>query len=77
LDEPTASLDFRESGKIEQLLLRLKKTCGIVADSHSLSQARRLADRLFVLREGRIVQEMDRTSFQDAAWFGRLIEEAF
>jgi len=77
LDEPTASLDFRASGKIEQLLLRLKTEYCIVAVSHSLSQARRLADRLFVLREGRIVQEMDRTSLQDAALFGRLIEEAF
>ncbi len=77
LDEPTASLDFRASGKIEQLLLRLKIDYCIVAVSHSLSQARRLADRLFVLREGRIVQEMDRSSLQDAALCGRLIEEAF
>lgn len=77
LDEPTASLDFRASGKIEQLLLRLKTDYCIVAVSHSLSQARRLADRLFVLREGRIVQEMDRGSLQDAALCGRLIEEAF
>jgi phosphate transport system ATP-binding protein len=76
-DEPTASLDFKASGRIEQLLLRLKTTYGIVAVSHSLSQARRLADRIFVLWEGRIVQEMDRASLQDSALFGRLIEDAF
>ncbi len=77
LDEPTASLDFRASEKIEQLLLRLRSEYCIVAVSHSLSQARRLADRLFVLREGRIVQEMDKTSLRDAALFSRLIEETF
>jgi phosphate transport system ATP-binding protein len=77
LDEPTASLDFRAAEKIEQLLLRLKSDYCIVAVSHSLRQARRLADRLFVLREGRIALEMDRNSLQDAVLFGTLIEEAF
>lgn len=77
LDEPTASLDFRSAKKIEQLLLRLKNDYCVVAVSHSLSQARRLADRLYVIREGRAVQEMDKTSLSDPVLFGRLIEEAF
>ncbi|GLI32576.1 phosphate ABC transporter ATP-binding protein [Desulforhabdus amnigena] len=77
LDEPTASLDFRAANRIEQLLLRLKKHYCIVAVSHSLGQAKRLADRLFILREGRIAQEMDRQALQDETMFRRLIEEAF
>ncbi|MCE5242127.1 MAG: ATP-binding cassette domain-containing protein [Syntrophobacteraceae bacterium] len=77
LDEPTASLDFKAAEKIEQLLLRLKQQYCVVAVSHSLGQARRLADRLFVLREGRIVQEMEKRSLRDAGVYERLMEEIF
>lgn len=77
LDEPTASLDFKAAEKIEQLLLRLRQRYCVVAVSHSLSQARRLADRLFVLREGRIVQELEKGALRDAGVFERLMEEIF
>jgi len=77
VDEPTASLDFRAAEKIEQLLLRLKDRYTVVAVSHSLSQARRLADRLVVLREGRIVQQMNRQHLQDATIFQTLIDRVF
>ncbi len=53
LDEPTASLDFRATQKIEQLLLKLKDKYTIIAVSHSLNQARRLADIVFILKEGK------------------------
>ncbi|MCA1961688.1 MAG: ATP-binding cassette domain-containing protein, partial [Desulfomonile sp.] len=55
LDEPTASLDYRAAMKIEELLLDLKVKYTIIAVSHSLSQARRLADLVTVLREGQVV----------------------
>ncbi len=77
VDEPTASLDFRATDKIEQLLLGLRDRYTVVAVSHSLSQARRLADRLFVIREGRIVQQMNRQHLQDAKLFQQLIYNAF
>ena len=77
VDEPTASLDFRATEKIEQLLLRLKERYTVVAVSHSLSQARRLADRLFVIREGRMVQQMNQQHLQDAMVFQELIDSAF
>lgn len=77
VDEPTASLDFRATEKIEQLLLSLKDRYTVVAVSHSLSQAKRLADRLVVLRQGRIVQQMDRQLLNDAAVFQELIDSAF
>lgn len=77
LDEPTASLDFRAAGKIEELLLKLKEQYTILAVSHSLSETRRLADRVFVLREGRIVKELDRHHLSDQAVFQQLIEAAF
>ncbi len=77
LDEPTASLDFRASMKIEELLLRLKEKYTIVAVSHSLSQARRLADQIVVLKEGSVVQCLDAQDFERSATFQSLIEEIF
>lgn len=77
LDEPTASLDFRTTQKIEELLTRLKERYTILAVSHSLSQTRRLADRVCVLREGRLVRELDQQHLEDQNVFQKLIEEAF
>ncbi|NSW87423.1 MAG: phosphate ABC transporter ATP-binding protein, partial [Syntrophobacteraceae bacterium] len=77
LDEPTASLDFRATRNIEELLLELKKQYTILAVSHSLSQTRRLADRVFVLNDGRITHELDRFHLQDRDVFQKLIEEIF
>ena len=77
LDEPTASLDFRATRKIEGLLRGLKERYTIVAVSHSLSQTRRLADKVCVLREGRIEQEMSRQHMQDRETFERFVEDVF
>ncbi len=77
LDEPTASLDFRASERIEELLLRLKGKYTIVAVSHSLGQARRLADQIIVFREGSVVQSLDAREFEQGSIFQSLIEEIF
>ncbi|MDR2152519.1 MAG: phosphate ABC transporter ATP-binding protein [Helicobacteraceae bacterium] len=50
LDEPTASLDIRSTALIESLLERLELS--IVMVSHSLDQALRLADRLYLCDRG-------------------------
>ena len=77
LDEPTASLDFRASLKIEDLLLDLKDAYTIIAVSHSLSQTRRLADEVVVLREGRLVKVFSGSEFSDRDLTDSLLEEAF
>jgi phosphate transport system ATP-binding protein len=77
LDEPTASLDFRAALKIEELLLDLKNTYTIIAVSHSLSQTRRLADEVVVLREGSVANVFSRTEFSDRDLTDTLLEEAF
>ena len=59
LDEPTASLDRRAAEVVEDLLLSLKERYPIVMVSHSLIQARRLADRLAVLRGGVLCRTFD------------------
>jgi phosphate transport system ATP-binding protein len=77
LDEPTASLDFRSSRKIEDLLLTLKEHYPILAVSHSLSQARRLGDEILVMQAGSLVRTLSRQDFQDKAMLEDLLEEVF
>jgi phosphate transport system ATP-binding protein len=77
LDEPSGSLDFRATERIETLLQSLKRRYTIVAVSHSLSQVRRLADRLYILREGRKVGIFLREQLQDRTVFENLLEEFF
>lgn len=45
LDEPCSSLDPVSTGKIEELLLRLRGEYTVVIVTHNLGQARRIADR--------------------------------
>jgi phosphate transport system ATP-binding protein len=77
LDEPTANLDYRSGAKIEGLLERLKRRYAIVAVSHSLSQARRLADRVAILREGRLARVLERSQLKDRDAFYREVEDIF
>jgi phosphate transport system ATP-binding protein len=77
LDEPTASLDYRSSRKIEDLLLTLREHYPILAVSHSLSQARRLGDEILVMKEGSLARTLNRQDFQDQAMLEELLEEVF
>lgn len=56
LDEPTSALDPRSTGVIEDLLAELKGRRCIVLVTHSLDQARRLADHLVVFEQGRLIE---------------------
>jgi phosphate transport system ATP-binding protein len=77
LDDPTASLDFQATRGIERLLADLKTRYTILAVSHSLAQTSRLADRCLILREGRIVEEVDRSQLHQAERFQKLVEDVF
>jgi phosphate transport system ATP-binding protein len=59
LDEPTASLDVRSTRRIEDLLRDLARSYPIVAISHNPAQARRLADRVAVVEDGRVVETLE------------------
>jgi len=58
LDEPTANLDPYNIGMIEEIVSTLNKTRGttIVLVTHNVFQAKRLADRVALMLEGRIVE---------------------
>jgi phosphate transport system ATP-binding protein len=54
LDEPTASLDARAGGVIEDLLISLKSHCTLLVVSHYMEQVHRVADAVVELIEGRL-----------------------
>jgi tungstate transport system ATP-binding protein len=58
LDEPTANLDPYNIGQIEEIATRLNREQGttLVLVTHNVFQARRLATRVALLLDGRIVE---------------------
>ena len=60
LDEPTASLGRLESAQVEELAATLPaQGTTVLLVSHDIEQMFRLADRIVVLRHGRIVAEVE------------------
>ncbi len=76
LDEPTASVDHRSAELIEDLLLSLCPRLTLVVVSHSLRQARKLAHRLVLMRDGDLVGEWSRER-EDGNSLDTLLDEAF
>lgn len=68
LDEPTANLDPYNVQLIERAISDLHQQRGttIVLVTHNMFQARRLAQRVALLLDGRIVEIADTTTFFDA-----------
>ncbi len=59
LDEPTASLGVQESALVEDLIARVRaQGTTIILACHDISQMFRLADRIGVLRYGRLIAEV-------------------
>lgn len=65
LDEPTANLDPYNVGLIEQIIRQHNREQGatVVLVTHNVFQAKRLAQRVALLLEGRIVELADVDSF--------------
>jgi signal transduction histidine kinase/ABC-type multidrug transport system ATPase subunit len=60
LDEPTTSLGVTEAAHVEELIGRLRDDgTAILLVSRDIEQMFRLADRIVVLRRGRVVAELD------------------
>ncbi len=77
LDEPTASLDFKASHRIEDLLIELQDRYQIIAVSHSLRQARRIAGQILVMKEGQIEHLLKKEQFEDLEMLQKLLDEIF
>jgi len=64
LDEPTASLDPRGSGEIERIIADIQAAgTAIVMATHNLGQARRLADEVIFLHQGRVAERTPAAEF--------------
>ena len=60
LDEPTSSLDIQETNRLFEVMRRLKSEgIGIVFITHFLDQVYQIADRITVLRNGKLVGTFD------------------
>lgn len=77
LDEPTSSLDFKASKRIEQLLIELKQKYTLIVVSHSLRQTRRISDKVYILSNGKIAQELNSVQIHDDNFFYKFTEEFF
>ena len=77
LDEPTASLDFKTSQRIEGLLTELQQRYQIIAVSHSLRQARKIAGQMLVMKEGRVEHLLRKDQFEDPEMLQTLLDEVF
>ena len=56
-DEPTSALDPISAQQIEKLLLKLKKEYTVVLVTHTLRQAKRVADHIIFLYFGKVVEQ--------------------
>ncbi len=82
LDEPTSSLTEDETGRLFRVVRRLRDDgVGVVYISHRMREVRELADRVAVLRDGRLVEERPTVGFPEAeivqAMVGRPIADLF
>ena len=68
LDEPTANLDPYNVGLIEEIVTRRNRVHGItiILVTHNIFQARRLADRVALMLDGRIVEVAATDTFFNA-----------
>jgi simple sugar transport system ATP-binding protein len=56
MDEPTAALGVRETSKVEELIKRMKtQGLAILLISHNFDQVLRLADQIWVMRQGELM----------------------
>jgi tungstate transport system ATP-binding protein len=67
LDEPTANLDPYNLSVVEGMIqqLRAERACTLVVVTHNVFQARRLADRVAMLHEGRLIEAASAAQFFD------------
>ena len=65
-DEPTTGLDPIRAGVINELILALTRNLGITAVvvTHDMSSAEKIADRMVLLYDGRIICDGDQQTFR-------------
>ena len=65
LDEPCSALDMKNTLIIEELLVKLKQLLTIVMVTHNLSQAKRIADYVLFIDNGKLIEANDVDIFEN------------
>ncbi len=73
LDEPSSNLDMESTKRIEKFLLKQKKNMKIIMVTHDLFQAKRLADEILFINEGKIIEISKKDKFLKSS--NRLIKK--
>lgn len=74
MDEPTSSLTISESNKLLSIIADLKADgIAVIFISHRLGEVRQCADRVIVLRDGRLVGELTGDAINHDAMIGLMI----
>jgi ribose transport system ATP-binding protein len=77
LDEPSAGVDIPTRNEIGQIIRSLTaEGKAVILISSDLNEVLDLADRLVVLREGRVARELDRAEVQSEPELHRLVQVA-
>jgi len=56
MDEPTSALDPISTGKIEELVLELKKDYTVIIVTHNMQQATRISDKTGFFLLGEVIE---------------------
>jgi ribose transport system ATP-binding protein len=74
MDEPTSSLTIAETERLLRVIAGLKADgVGVIFISHRLHEVERCADRVVVLRDGRVAGTLDRAAIDHAAMIRLMI----
>ena len=74
LDEPTSALSDTERSRLFQVIARLKQRgVGIIYISHHLSEVPLIADRVTVLRDGRVVATLASSEADEETLIGMMV----
>lgn len=60
LDEPSVSLDVAAAEELDKILVRQKAARGILVAGHNFSELQGICDRVLVMADGRIIEEIGR-----------------
>ena len=66
LDEPCSALDMKNTIAIEETLMELKGQYTFVIVTHNLGQAKRIADQIIFMDQGKILEVTDKGTFFDS-----------
>ena len=65
-DEPCSALDMKNTIAIEETLMELKGQYTFVIVTHNLGQAKRIADQIIFMDQGKILEVTDKETFFDS-----------